>query len=696
MITTTRPTRNRYVQRGACLSLVLLAGAAHVADAGSRHYGDVETSRSGSEKVWTYTPPADDSCASYDFDEFDGVTHTIHRNARSCSIHASAAGTKDYRIKQTCLKSDGTANDTVPETEVAVELSDGAGNGRAIFDFTAHPDTFAITTNMNFTNSPDDSILPECEYRKGPMSGNCIEGASAEVLVTENKNLVLYKGEQENIRKENMRNNNQSKLKYFKDGEAWFDVERLRAAADWLAANKQQQTNVDLPDELTPGAQISTPITGTMTMRQFLRNVANNQVMYGVVRVLVGLGSDANGKPRQCSDDDDTTVCDCATERLDKDDYEKKHGHGTYTPDNVHHAMCHRFEEIEKPDHHYDVQEPLDSDKVCALDVTDKKIKVKGALFFDYVYETKDADGNTVYTPVELDVNNGQDDDLEEISIGLPIWVNWDDGETVSGQAVVDDNSGTLNPDLVSDIKAVSTGDLDKTYIKFDNVPQSAVDDYKFYTNQNIDTDTKFSELADITRYHLLMPSGYAKSWAEAFNVLGVTPTEWENIMKNTGHAALPEFSAPTPSNPGPATLWAADDFRSDEFEDIPAFLYAGGVIKIKTNKVFISGLTYIPQSLTLDVGGDNNNTTTTVYFTGAVMIRDGFLIHARDNGLLLMSSDPNTYSKMAVKGGKNAELSLSASPGVYATTSLPPAGYGGLGAQKQVSPPLWVEIRPQ
>jgi len=653
-------------------------------------------------KSWTITP-SNDSCDHYEFVIKDKTTGVSSNPivGKQCKINKSSNTDKEiYSVTISCLKKNGDRQTAVDDSEVTVDLTPKLeGDGRAIFDFTAHTDTHSITTNMSFTNFAGDSTAPECEYQQhSAMTGNCIEGAETEVLVDENDTLNLYKGKQDNTHRENLRDNSDTRLTYFNKNKPWFDVERLRIAADWLQKNKL--LTVSLPDETKgAGATVDNPVTGTMTMRQFLRNVAADQTMYGVVRVLVGFEKDAKtGKIQHCSTTNDSGVCDCATDDLDEEHYNAEPHNGTYKA-KIGDMICHRFEEIEAEieDHDNDMR----PDTLCGLNVTANSIiKVKGSLFFDYVYE----DNGGIH-PVELNVNDGEDDDIEEIDIGMPILVNWDDGLTQNQNPVVEGN-GTLNPAIAQAIKAISVGNtVDETKISFDNVPQSALDAYNYYQHDKnpdftyITTPGEFRAQPVSAQYHMLMPTGYAKSWADAFNKLHITAAEWENIMSDSG-SNLPEFKAPTNTT---NTTWTADQFRTETFEDIPAFLYAGGFINIKTNKIFIAGLTYIPQAFTLEVGGDElyPGVTATSYFSGAVMVRDGFFIQARKDGLLLMSSDPSAYSKVLTNGGRIPELSVSHSPGVFASNNsggsgAPPAGYGGLGVQKQVSPPLWVEIRPQ
>ena len=85
---------------------------------------------------------------------------------------------------------------------------------------------------------------------------------------------------------------------------------------------------------------------------------------------------------------------------------------------------------------------------------------------------------------------------------------------------------------------------------------------------------TEFATLSKPTQYHLLMPSGYADGWAEAFDKLNITATTWgtmppNNCVTDMG-TTCKKYKVPS----GVTGIMTANDVRSSEFEDIPSYLF--------------------------------------------------------------------------------------------------------------------------
>ena len=177
----------------------------------------------------------------------------------------------------------------------------------------------------------------------------------------------------------------------------------------------------------------------------------------------------------------------------------------------------------------------------------------------------------------------------------------------------------------------------------------------------------------------MMLPSGYADGWAEAFDKLNITAADWSTIPGMTKQFRIPSDAS---------GVMTANVIRSGNFEDIPTYLYSGGLIDMHDH-VNVSGLVYVPQGMELEAKVTG---ITKQYLSGAIIIRDSFYIEAKDGTVTVISSDPLSYSSVrralpatTANGFTDATLSFSnsiydgaddgSSPGDSSSTSTSSSG---------------------
>jgi hypothetical protein len=267
----------------------------------------------------------------------------------------------------------------------------------------------------------------------------------------------------------------------------------------------------------------------------------------------------------------------------------------------------------------------------------------------------------------------------------------------------------------MSKIKAISNGKSAGEVVQPDpisnilltDIPQESLDAYAYQVGNTLDPNVAadvvtFNNLSYADKYHMLMPSGYAKGWADAFTNLGITTAIWKTLPPTSTCSGCDKFGAPADAN----TTMDANDVRSKGFEDIPAYLYSGGLIDMHGH-VNISGLIYVPQAMELEA----KSATTRQYVSGAIVIRDGFYIEADNSTITVISANPQTYSTAKRTISATTPPTFSAEPG--GPGAPPPGdvpgggddprspcigcstGGGGGSAGGASSKRLWMEIRP-
>lgn len=517
---------------------------------------------------------------------------------------------------------------------------------------------------------------------------------------------------------------------YFANGQHLFDLDRMRKTANWMRV----PSSVTVPDaatlnniaginQITPTAtppatctsyvavtsvpnSPSTPIGlpvggchpagtyGTITWAEFLDNIKNNRTMYGVVRILVPLklGSTAssnNALNQTVGSANIYGFCNVTTE------------------------WC-----ADSPTSSTDIKPGaavVGNNSVAVTIPTTGQIKVRGTLMFDFVNGTNDTVLGTPGHPIGL---ANLPFNPRDIYFKVSVAINVNAANDKDGNGVLDNadyiNGITKNITCTSypcstTIPADGTGN--SPAILNTQVPQDSIDAYnqQYGTNYLSNTDpafvTKFNALNKPSQYHMLMASGYAQGWADAFAELNVTANQW----KSMGYL-VPDDATLT----SPLTV---NSIRNSQFEDIPVYLYTGGLVDMH-HHMNVSGLIYVPQSAEIEAKMNDAANPTRMYMMGGLIVRDGFYLEGKLNGMILISSDPSSYASLRVLSSAiQGAMMSSALSTVHDSSSGAASPYGvglssggsggngstnadlivgGGGGSGKVSKTRWIEIRPK
>lgn len=355
-----------------------------------------------------------------------------------------------------------------------------------------------------------------------------------------------------------------NQLNYFAPDEHLFDIDKYRNAADQIA-----QKSVGLP--------LGT--YGTISFEQFIHNVANARPMYGIVRVKVPLvknttvttESDDDSKHMEKDDDghsdDDADKHDSSKE---SDDDDSKHSKNKY-------KMCGETPTPEcmlcGPGQNTRI---IPGNSVCGVKIgMQAKIQVYGSLMFDWV------DCKTEQ-PIPLADMPSSPRDLY-FMVDVPINVNPANPEPVNG------TMSTLPqiPNIIGNNRCPGGTPCSlpvNNTIPYSLVSSESKEQFQYETGSQL-SEARFNQLTQAEKYSLLFPSGYEKGLANAFSTLGITHDYWNALGFKT---------------PGGAGFIDINQIRSDAFEDIPVYMYTGGLVDMH-HHVNISGLVYVPQAMELE-----------------------------------------------------------------------------------------------
>ena len=504
----------------------------------------------------------------------------------------------------------GLLNLLYPAESFAGGSCAGGTNCLIIFDMTANPGDVAIVTNLQFVGagSKSDTAIDD-GYGFNTLNIRDFHVLSRDITEAPNA-LKLTVGETANNVAEDQFGA-ETQLMFFADGNHLFDLDRLRVSADWMAQ----------PGNLNPDSGVLPGTYGTLSFYQFLQNIQNTTTMYGFVRVKIPL--ELGG----CLD----TSGNCDKNALG----------GVVDPADLY-GFCQSSTGLCScaPQDKFKIVEYNKPDKnpMCGLSMTSTaQIRVKGSLLWDFVASVDNpAAGLSAGDPIPLSLLPWAPRELY-FKVEVPIMVNWESDDDLNGAM-----------DNMVNIANVSRGGTDGLIgapgITFDMVAPSNFAEYLFHTG-NVLTAEVFATLDNASKYHLMMPSGYATGWADAFDKLNITGSIWQSIP------AQPAYGLPDGFD---NTILTAAVVRDYSFEDIPTYLYSGGLIDMHDH-VNISGLVYVPQGLELEAknkgpaNNDNINATTWQYVIGAIVVRDTFYVEAKDNTITVISSDPTSYSTAIV-----------------------------------------------
>lgn len=524
-------------------------------------------------------------------------------------------------------------------------FSSGA-DGTMIFDNTANKGLDAIQTNLNFVAGCSKSestigVKSDASVDENGQGINVINTPAFKMVNQGTWGVNVSVGSQYDAISKNLLQSESGRLDYFGEGRHLFDLDRLRVAADWLSSRMSQTQNV------TPKGEVSPNTYGTITMQQFLENIRDGKVMYGITRVLVGLekgGCKPNCRPEYknslgeivneenlygfCAEGNTEGLCACAPSTRANRTFGAH-----FDTIKVGAGLC------------------KDSKGDPMVLPSLAKIMVKGTLLWDFVdYRDKDADGNPkrldaialadlpfyprdLYYMVDVPiiVNSAFNDDY----CGGKDYTGCTTGYSTSLDFRVFMNRVKLSLDHMFYNPPTSTTPVEtkpfRNYfmigVPYIRIAETSKTEYFNRTGKVFD-QAAFDALLMHERFHMMMPTGYSLRWAEAFDKLNLTAETWKSL--GFGIPAAAPTGGPLPEK------W----IQNDEFEDLPVYLYSGGLIDMHSH-VYISGLVYVPQAAEIEAeAGSNINQ----YIVGAMVVRDGFYLAVKNNSTMVISADPDSY----------------------------------------------------
>ena len=602
-----------------------------------------------------------------------------------CAIAANATGSLVNTATISATATDpASGNNNASDTD-NVNSAQLPSAGNIIFDMTFNPGDSAISTNLVLFSpgAKGDSAIDD------GYGGNAINIDDFQVLfrnVYQDPNalkLVIGNTEDTTVAgqfgcdDESVDPNCEGKTQnnQFAEGGHLFDLDRLRTIADWMTST------------VTPTVAAPVGSYGTISYAQLISNIVNNQTMYGVVRVKVPL--------QACPG---ATNCPTTSTALN--------AMGQTVAASTLYGLCKiKTGLCSCGAAATDIATSVDiaaGKTICSMAIpqnvappNNNKIKVKGSMMWDFVDSTT---GN----PIPLERLPWAPRDLY-FKVIIPIVVN--------GVHDLNDDGAMDNMLYIQSLSANQTpGNISPT-IDWTKIPASTKADFLYYTGEVL-TQQKFGTLDKPTQYHLLMANGYPSGWAEAFEKLGITRSEWTSI---------PGVNPPL-RLPGGAPTITEDDVRNPLFEDIPVYLYTGGLIDMH-DQVNISGLLYVPQGMELEAKNGSNASPqpTRQYVIGAIVVRDSFYLEAKvGETATVISSEPAIYStaqiSAAAAAASNARDMVFGSSVASSTTisgdddgeddddggptTVPGTCYTGCGltssSSHQPGSSRWIEVRPE
>ena len=543
------------------------------------------------------------------------------------------------------------------ESRVDDESDDCNGNtsgarGDVVIDNTGSS-VAAISTNLKFLSGCTRAESTIGEKSSGSLDergqGANIINISDYQIVARNPDpdrLNLYVGAQhgDGVVESRKLLNASQRLNYFANGDHLFNLNDLRDAADWLSGETDGTPNVETRDTADDDlVALDEGTYGTITMQKFLENIRDGKVMYGVVRVLIGLEKGV------CEDDCDESVYNGLGLATTQENI-----YGFCDGDNDH-DLCQcapsNREDLTAENHFPSIKtgEELCDDSAGEPIVLPEnaKIMIKGSLLWDFVYYddtvySEDSDDTGVDDGVYPTIPLGElpfDPAELYFKVEVPVVVNsaYDEdycgGENYSACGGLSISSQFVGQ--VQDINSITsiyseTGVISPIGLEFSKVPAASKRLYQAMHGGEL-TETVYNNLPVADQYHLLMPSGYAAGWEDAFKQLEVTAEEWQGLG----------FTIP------PGTVLTEpltyENIVDNDNDDVPVYLYSGGLVDMHSH-VNISGLVYVPQALELEaVAGPDIRQM----IMGAVVVKDGFFIQALNDSITIFSNDSSSYSSI-------------------------------------------------
>lgn len=629
--------------------------------------------------------------------------------ASSCGAHPASTATGSVTVTNNATGSYGTSTGTI------------SSSGSIIIDNTPNPGTPGVVTNMN-TNVGGKNF-----GAGNAFNINAIQVMQRDISVDPQK--LVDEAGVTNASGTSYQNYGTSRqVNYFANGQHLFDLDRLRRAANWMrvpsgaigatsSASLPDATTGDptnlmstaiLPNQVTSttatcsqglrvagmGTPISTPVGschpagtyGVITWREFLDNIKNARTMYGVVRILVplqlGRASSTNNALNQtvgtsriygfCAAGAGEWCADSPTSSTDIKGGAAVVGNNTGT-----------------------------AISISAISATGGQLRVRGVLMFDFVNGTTDSVLGAPGHPVPLANLPFQPRDIY-FKVSVPINVNAANDTNGDGQLDNLSYIDSLTNVITCSTLPCTTVIPDTTTIPNTQVPMEAIQAFNFQYGTSYPSNTapafvtRFNALNKPNQYHMLNASGYVDGLYDAFHELDISAQKWKDL----GFTVPPNAVLDQP-------LGLAD-LRSGSFEDLPVYLYTGGLVDMH-HHMNISGLIYVPQAAEIE----QKFSGIRMYMNGGLVVRDGFFLEGKPGGITMIASDPQSFASIKVNSQAITGAVLTAAfstlhsanyvvgaplgAGLSGGSSDPDIVGGSNSASSQsVGRTQWIEIRPK
>lgn len=473
---------------------------------------------------------------------------------------------------------------------------------------------------------------------------------------------------------------------FFPNGESVLQLQRYRQASNWIRVNKAQDHEA-----------------GTITWQAFVDNVTHSPSlsMYGFTRVLVPLTLqkqfannvyENNSLGQTVQSNKVYSFCQtgipseksCEDEKAPYDGIQLQAGKEQYVGES----------------------HEISADNHDGSSTTPASVTVFGQLFFDFVdldsynnntlnnFNSVNADSNLVYTSAAT-LPFRPNNILFETPIPFNINPAKGKADNIHSDKDSDDYAAprkdyAMNLDYILDITKRNYCDANGTaagfsYCTYPYYKNTATTPYANSTSNNVfptydtngrdsnnmwfgvDTSVEkrfqyqtnlagtatnltldnFNGLNRSSQYHALFPTGYEQGWLRAFNILRISPSEWndtnkigfgmptsirnKNSYKDWNNGNTHASCSSTSNNSWCSSHEEKNDeslIRDRAFEDIPAYISTGGLFQLRGD-VNISGILYIPQALELL----HDEVDTRQYLMGGAIVRDGFNIRYHWDG---------------------------------------------------------------
>lgn len=602
--------------------------------------------------------------------------------------------------------------------------------GAIIIDNTPNPGTPGIVTNMATTVGGKNFGAGNA------FSINGIQVMQRDTTTNPSKHILVDESGVTNTASTSYQNYGSNRqTTYFANGQHLFDLDRMRKSANWLrvpstitlpdastlngvvginhvspttAAASCTAYAAVTPSPLSPSTPIGLPVGGchpagtygAITWAEFLDNIKNNRTMYGVVRILVPLQL---GKAASSNNALNQTVGTaniygfCAA------------GAGEWCANSPTGSTDIKPGAAVAGNNTVAVTIPTPS----AANGYAGQIKVRGTLMFDFVNGTTDAVYGTPGHPVDL---AHLPFNPRDIYFKVSVAINVNAANDLNGDGILDNidyinaiSSHITCPSYPCTTVIPADGTSNSPAISNLQVPQESIDAYNLQYSKNYlsNTDTafvtKFNALNVPSQYHMLMGSGYAQGWHDGFAELGITAQQWSDL----GYVV--------PANATMSQPLTTSNIMDSAFEDIPVYLYTGGLVDMH-HHMNVAGLIYVPQAAEIEQKNNDAAHPTRMFMMGGLIVRDGFFLEGKVNGMTLISSDPSSYASLRVissaiqgamltsamstvhegGGGAGSPLGVGLSGGTSSSGTTSGTECVGCVGQSAVAKTRWIEIRPK